>query len=85
MERKKEADMKTMKEPRSVLRDGWLYIGDNGRMLCGRHSGMSARYTGRDISGQKVARVKAEEVAAYCAETGEDPSIFACEDCGRRP
>lgn len=40
-----------------VLVDDALYLGDNGRALCGRHSGASARFSGYDLSGQEVMRV----------------------------
>ena len=36
-----------------------LYLGDNGRVFCGRlrHAGMTAHFSGRDLSGQKVERL----------------------------
>lgn len=65
------------------LHDTALYLGDNGRCYCGEHSGMSARYTGRDISGQPVMLID----AAMLKEFGYTPQDFACEEprCGRRP
>ena len=42
---------------KTVLEPGALYLGDNGRCFCTDRAGMSARYTGRDISGQPVHRV----------------------------
>ena len=75
---------------RAVLSESALYYGDNGRIFCGACAGASARYTGRDISGQKVARVKPEDVAAWDADmaryypTGTFPPL-ACESCGKQP
>lgn len=48
-----------------------LYLGDNGRCFCGEHAGSSAKYTGRDISGQRVMKVtdamcKAEGIRLAC-------------------
>lgn len=64
-------------DPKPVLRDDALYLGDNGRCLCGKHCGASARYTGRDTSGQKVARV----TAADLVEAARDGFVLACETC----
>lgn len=44
-------------DPKPVLEDDELYIGDNGRVLHGKCSGASARFSGRDISGQRVQKV----------------------------
>lgn len=49
----------------SVLNDDQIYIGDNGRVLCGKHSGAMARATGRDISGQPVMRAALESIRKY--------------------
>ena len=42
-----------------VLQEQKLYLGDGGRAFCGRldHAGMTAHFTGRDLSGQSVHRV----------------------------
>lgn len=58
--------------PTPVLEDDTLYIGDNGAVLCGRHSGASARYSGLDISGQPVAEVPNELAKEHA---------LACETC----
>lgn len=55
-----------------------LYFTDNGRIACGAHCGMTAQFSGRDISGQKVSRVTAADAAAWLATVGEP---IACEDC----
>jgi len=48
-----------VKEPTPVLKEDQLYIGDNGRIFCGRplHAGATALYTGRDLSGQKLTKI----------------------------
>lgn len=43
-----------MKELKPVLKQGVIYIADNGRLICYHCAGASAKYSGRDISGQKV-------------------------------
>lgn len=65
-----------------VLRDDALYHTDNGRVVCGRHAGMTAQFTGRDISGQRVARVTPKDATAWMAMLGEK---IECEDCGCTP
>ena len=59
---------------------GTIYLTDNGRALCGDHLGSSARYTGRDISGQPILALSPEDVRGSVAD-GWHPS---CEDCGKR-
>jgi hypothetical protein len=70
-------------EPRPALDEDSLYIGDNGRVFCGRLPcpGMSAYYSGRTISGQRVDRLSAGDIRAWIAATGDAPE---CEGCGRR-
>jgi hypothetical protein len=62
---------------KKVLKPHALYLGDNGRCYCGEHSGTTALYTGRDISGQRVEEV----TPAVLREFGD--FVPACEDCGR--
>lgn len=62
------------------ISDDALYFCDNGRILCGAHLGNSARHTGRDISGQRIARVTAADDAAFFADVGE---LGGCEMCGK--
>lgn len=62
--------------PTPVLDDRTLYLGDNGRCYCGEHSGMSARYTGRDISGNEVLPLCVTLVVAE----GIDPAEFSCDE-----
>lgn len=57
-----------------------LYFTDNGRVVCGAHCGMTAQYTLRDISGQRIKRVSAADAASWLASGGE---AIRCEQCGR--
>jgi len=66
----------------TALDEGTIYIGDNGRMFCGRLecAGASAHFTGRDISGQFVLRLTdadRQELAKY-------QLAAACEVCGAK-
>ena len=61
--------------PRPVLVSGALYWADGGRVVCLRCAGASARYTSRDLSGQKVARVTVKDVRAW----PEDLGTLHCE------
>jgi hypothetical protein len=73
------------KEPtRKIPADGTLYFTDNGRLLCGNHLGASAAYTGRDISGQRIARVRDGELAALAAEVGHPAGCETCTASARR-
>lgn len=56
--------------PRPVLVSGAVYWSDGGRLICTCCAGASARYTGRDISGQKVERVSIEDVRAWPDDLG---------------
>ena len=64
--------------PRPLLREGALYFADGGRVVCVRCAGASARYTGRDISGQKVARVTVEDVRAWPDDLGSLRCASGC-------
>lgn len=68
-----------------VLRDDQIYLGDNGRCFCGRlhHAGMTAHFTGLDLSGQPVRRV----TVADQREARRMGVRLACETCRveRRP
>ena len=55
-----------------------LYFTDNGAMLCSKHLGSSAQHTGRDISGQPIERVTADD-ARYLASLHVPAR---CEQCG---
>ena len=64
--------------PTPVLKPGTIYIGDNGRLLCVECAGMSAKYTGHDLSGHRVEVMPYAETVAWFAEFGKP---MACE-CG---
>lgn len=70
-----------MRGEKPILSDDALYLVDNGACYCGAHCGNSARYTGRDISGQKVARLNANDVRESIRLYQWEP---ACEVCGRK-
>lgn len=63
------------------LKETELYLGDNGRVFCGRLrcAGSTAFASGRDLSGQKVMMIRADDVRA----DGLDPKVFKCETCSR--
>lgn len=63
------------KMPKPVLKEGALYWADNGRIVCRKCAGCSALYTGRDISGQKVARVTVEDVHGWHQTLGESADL----------
>jgi len=69
-------------EPTPILRGDAIYEGDNGRIFCGRlhHAGMTAHFTGRDLSGQRVHRVTEVDQR----EARRVGVVLACEGC-RRP
>ena len=60
-----------------------LYLCDNGRCLCGDHLGASAKYTGRDISGQSIHKISPSDVR----EADAMGVSLVCEEprCGRAP
>ena len=58
--------------------DSAIYSTDNGALLCGRHLGYSAKTTGRDISGQRIYRLKPADLKAFARETGWN---VVCETC----
>ncbi len=65
--------------PPPALRDDAVYLGDGGRCFCGRlrHAGMTAHFTGRDLSGQRVHRV----TEADQREARRLGVTLACETC----
>lgn len=65
-----------------VLRERDLYLGDNGRVFCGRlHcAGSSAYATGTTISGHPVERITVADARAWHRELGSWPR---CEGCGQ--
>jgi hypothetical protein len=69
-------------EPRPVLNPHHLYLGDNGRCFCGalRCAGMTAHFTGRDLSGHPVYRITEKMIAAE-----PDAALLRCEGCDMSP
>ncbi len=69
-----------MAKQKPALNPDRLYLGDNGRCFCGalKCAGMTAHFTGRDLSGQGVLELRREEVEA----AGLALVTFHCEGCG---
>ncbi len=59
-----------------------IYLGDNGRAFCGeqRCAGMTAFYSGRDLSGQRVAALTHPDDVREALRAG-----IRCEQCGKAP
>ena len=51
--------------PKPKLKPGVIYSSDNGRLICVECAGMSAKFTRRDISGQRVTAVPYLETVAW--------------------
>jgi hypothetical protein len=64
------------------LKETSLYLGDNGRLTCGRlHcAGMTAFSTGRDLSGQKM-QLLTPLMAVELKKMSGLPAV--CETCGQ--
>ncbi len=62
------------------IRPAALYLGDNGRCLCGDHLGATAQATFRDISGQRLHCVTKSDADALMLSPGIE---LRCETCGR--
>ena len=65
---------------RSKTHPDTLFLTDNGACYCGEHLGSSARFTGRDISGQEIFQVTPEIARQSIDEYG---MALACENCGK--
>lgn len=65
--------------PNPVLKPGVIYSGDNGALICVECAGQSAKYTGRDLSGQRVTKMPYAQTVAWFQEFGKP---MACE-CGK--
>lgn len=61
-----------------------IYLGDNGRALCGEHLGASTRMTGFDLSGQAIYEVTPEDVA-YLTANGDPVATCERPGCGKTP
>jgi hypothetical protein len=65
-----------------MLNSATIYLGDNGRAFCGslHCAGMTAYYSGRDLSGQAVEPIAhPDDVRAALA------AHIKCEQCGKSP
>lgn len=63
----------------SILDLDKLYLGDNGRITCGDCSGASARYTGRDLSGQRVEKISPQDSQTIAGLIGHMPICEVCQ------
>lgn len=63
-----------------------IYLTDNGAAYCGEHLGYSAKTTGRDISGQRIARVSAADAEWWRANNmvGNPPMCETCKKAWTR-
>jgi len=66
-------------DPVPVLDPNALYWGDNGRCFCGECAGASAKYTGRDLSGQPVERITPEMAQSFALELSFVPKCESCD------
>lgn len=64
---------------REYVKSGNVYFADNGARIASCCAGMSARMTGRDISGQPIEIATPEDAAYWLSEFGEP---LTCE-CGK--
>lgn len=62
--------MRNQVKPKPKLKPGIIYYADNGRRICLECAGMSAKFTGYDISGQKVVAAKYAETVEWHKEFG---------------
>ena len=69
--------MQANEVPKTVLKEGVIYEGDNGRLLCAKCAGQSARFTGFDLSGVEVVPQTDEDAADWLAFFGRP---MACEE-----
>lgn len=65
-------------QPRRYVTDSALYLTDNGRVLCGRHCGTAAAYTGMDISGEPIEMISLCHEREWRKLTGTE---IRCEEC----
>ena len=60
-----------------------IYLCDNGAAYCGAHLGYTAQTSGRDISGDPIERVSAED-AAWWQEHNDAGNPPMCETCKKK-
>jgi len=56
-----------------------LYLCDGGQILCGLHLGVTAAYSGRDISGQEVIFLDEPNLKYLREEVGSEASCEGCD------
>lgn len=61
------------------MKDNTIYFADNGRRICSKCAGYSARTSGLDISGAPIEQASVEDVRHWYETFGE---ALACE-CGK--
>jgi len=61
------------------LKTNSLYLGDNGRITCGKHCGATAQATGRDLYGAEMLEVDKDMAVQWFEDVG---SPISCETCG---
>lgn len=64
-----------------AVKPDMIYIGDNGRAICGAHLGATASTTGLDLSGAPIVPMHPKQVLIAMAEYRWRP---ACERCGKQ-
>ena len=57
-----------------------IYLTDNGASRCGSHLGVTAQFSGRDISGQRILRLCATD-AAWWQQHNDAGNLPMCETC----
>lgn len=65
--------MKTYTKP------GNIYFSDNGALICHECAGGSAKFTGRDLSGQRISKATKADADEWLELMGE---TLKCE-CGK--
>lgn len=69
--------------PKPKLAAGIIYSGDNGRLICVHCAGMSAKFTGRDLSGHRVTALGQEDADEWMRVMGVP---LECESgCTKHP
>ena len=61
---------------RYEMKEGRIYEADNGRLICHKCAGMSARFTGRDISGKRIILMNDADAIVWEIDVG---SPMTCE------
>lgn len=68
--------VRKIRAPKPKLVAGVVYSGDNGRLFCVRCAGMTALFSGRDLSGQRVYAMTQADADSWLAVMGNE---LACE------